>query len=200
MAVTARTGMARMLPHMRPAARKTFLVLSTTVALAACSPGGSGGAAPAPEPVPAPASLPSLEPTEGFATSRLTLRGPDGEAIEVPVYVASTPEQRSRGLMDREDLPDGTGMVFTYDADTSGAYYMYRTLMPLSIAFYDADGRIAAVLDMEPCTSATPSDCELYDPGVTYRGALEVEQGWFAARGVGEGWTVDLPDDLPAAP
>ncbi len=195
-----------MLPHMRPVARKTLLVLSTTVALAACAGGGSGGsgsggaAAPAPEPAAAPAPLPTLEATEGFATARLTLRGPGGEAIEVPVYVASTPAQRSRGLMDREDLPDGTGMVFTYDADTSGAYYMYRTLMPLSIAFFDADGRIAAVLDMEPCTSATPSDCELYDPGVAYRGALEVEQGWFADQGVGEGWTVDLPDDLPAAP
>lgn len=191
-----------MLPHMRPAARMTLLVLSATVVLAACSGGGSDGAAPsASAPVaarsPTAAPLPTLEASEPFSTARITLRGPDGEALDVPVYVAATSAQRAMGLMGREDLPDGTGMVFTYANDNQGPYYMYRTLLALSIAFYDDQGRIAAVLDMEPCTADTPSDCELYDPGVTYRGALEVEQGWFAQQGVGEGWTVELPDDLP---
>jgi uncharacterized membrane protein (UPF0127 family) len=61
---------------------------------------------------------------------------------------------------------------------------MKDTLIPLSIAFYSVDGRILKILDMEPC-KADP--CPLYDPGVSYRGALEVNQGAFAGWGISEG-------------
>jgi uncharacterized membrane protein (UPF0127 family) len=99
--------------------------------------------------------------------------------------------------MDREDLPEGTGMVFLFANDSSGAFYMYRTLIPLSIAFFDATGQVVSVLDMEPCTSDDANACERYNPEATYRGALEVNQGALDELGVTEGWTVELPPDLP---
>ena len=99
----------------------------------------------------------------------------------ISVEIADTPAEREQGLMGRETLPAEAGMVFVFPEDHRGAFWMKDTLIPLSIAFYSADGRILKILDMEPC-DADP--CPLYDPGVAYRGALEVNKGAFAGRGI----------------
>ncbi len=75
-------------------------------------------------------------------------------------------------------------MVFRYPADGAGGFWMKNTLIPLSIAFYDARGRILRILDMEPCRR---NPCPLYDPGVAYDGALEVNRGAFRRWGVQTG-------------
>ncbi len=128
--------------------------------------------------------------------AQVVLSGPGGESVEVPVYVADDAGERGRGLMFREDLPPGTGMVFIFPGARTGAFYMKNTLIPLSIAFYGEGGRVLRVLDMEPC-EAEP--CPLYDPGVAFTGALEVNQGFFDEVGLGETWTIELPEDLPPA-
>jgi uncharacterized membrane protein (UPF0127 family) len=148
-------------------------------------------------PAAAPAASPDvLAPSEPFDISSVVLRGPEGRTVEVPVYVADTRAERARGLMFREHLPAGAGMVFIFPDLHSGAFYMKNTLIPLSIAFYGPDGRVRRVLDMEPCTA---EPCELYDPGIAYTGALEVNQGFFDEIGLDGGWTVSLPADLPPA-
>jgi uncharacterized membrane protein (UPF0127 family) len=86
--------------------------------------------------------------------------------------------------MGRTSLPADAGMVFVYPEDHAGPFWMKGTLIPLSIAFYAADGRILRILDMQPC-EADP--CPLYDPEVPYRGALEVNEGAFADWGITEG-------------
>jgi len=86
--------------------------------------------------------------------------------------------------MGRTSLPEDAGMIFVYPEPTEGGYWMKNTLIPLSIAFYAGDGRILKILDMEPC-DADP--CPLYDPGVAYRGALEVNEGAFAGWGISAG-------------
>jgi hypothetical protein len=86
--------------------------------------------------------------------------------------------------MGRTSLPADAGMVFTFPDEHEGAFWMKDTLIPLSIAFYAADGRILRILDMTPCTR---EPCELYDPGVSYRGALEVNRGAFRRWGISEG-------------
>ena len=75
-------------------------------------------------------------------------------------------------------------MVFVFERPENGSFWMKNTLIPLSIAFFDADGRILRILDMEPC-EADP--CPVYDPEVAYRGALEVNKGVFARWRVSEG-------------
>lgn len=137
-----------------------------------------------------------LRPSEPFTVAQVVLSGPGGEPVEVPVYVADTRAERGRGLMFREHLPPGTGMVFAYPETHTGSFYMKNTLIPLSIAFFGSDGRVLRVLHMEPC-GADP--CELYDPGVAYSGALEVNQGFFDEIGLDGTWTVELPATLPAA-
>jgi len=110
-----------------------------------------------------------------------------GDDVVVPVEVADTQEERQTGLMNRESLPEDAGMIFVFDEDSTGGFWMKDTLIPLSIAFADADGTIVSILDMEPC-AAEP--CEIYDPGASYPTALEVNQGAFS------GWGVEVGDRL----
>ncbi|MGQ9736074.1 MAG: DUF192 domain-containing protein [Thermaceae bacterium] len=95
------------------------------------------------------------------------------------VEVADTPERWSRGLMLRKTL--GEGMVFLFPYPTGGGFWMKNTLIPLSIAFFDRQGIILRILDMEPCKK---EPCPVYYPGVLYQGALEVNQEWFSRRGI----------------
>jgi uncharacterized protein len=111
------------------------------------------------------------------------------DEVAVDVEVADSAEERRIGLMNRESLPEDAGMIFLFPEDSSGGFWMKDTLIPLSIAFADADGRILRILDMEPCRA---DPCEIYDPGVTYRSALEVNQGAFEEWGVEEGDTLTL--------
>lgn len=118
-------------------------------------------------------------------------RGPEavittaqGDDVTVQVEVADEEDERARGLMNRESLDEDAGMLFLFPTETRGGFWMKDTLIPLSIAFVDGDGRILRILDMEPCRT---DPCTVYDPGVAYRSALEVNQGAFAEWGVEEG-------------
>ncbi|WP_163558753.1 DUF192 domain-containing protein [Halomonas sp. NO4] len=120
-----------------------------------------------------------------------------GEAAHrLTVEVARTPAQRSRGLMARDSLAEDAGMLFLYPRQQPpwGSFWMYRTRIPLDIAFVDATGRIAAIHTMQPCGSADPGDCPSTQAGVPYRAALEVNAGYFAARGIDVGDCVVWPD------
>lgn len=132
--------------------------------------------------------VPSLSPSEPFTVSDITLAGPD-RRVTVPVYVADDGQLRQRGLMGRASLPAGTGMIFVFEDEHRGGFWMKDTLIPLSIAFLAADGAVLAVLDMEPCTEIP---CPVYNPGVAYRYALEVNQGFFDDIGLDQGWTAEL--------
>lgn len=101
--------------------------------------------------------------------------------MRLDVELAETPEERQQGLMHRQSLAERSGMLFLFQEPTSGGFWMKDTLIPLSIAFLDADGRILRILDMEPCRA---DPCPVYVPGVAYRAALEVNQGAFERAGV----------------
>jgi uncharacterized membrane protein (UPF0127 family) len=112
----------------------------------------------------------------------------------VTVELAATPEQRQRGLMQRDSLADGRGMLFLFEQTTTSPFWMKDTRIPLSIAFIDEHGRIVDIQEMQPL------DETLHYPAAPYRYALEVPQGWFARNGVQVGHQAHLPaSDQPAA-
>lgn len=115
--------------------------------------------------------------------STAIIEGDKGPVL-VNVEVAETPEERQKGLMFRESLPADSGMVFIFFEESEGGFWMKNTLIPLSIAFFDKDGEIVRLLDMDPCTK---EPCRIYDPEVSYYGALEVNSGAFAEWGIEEG-------------
>ena len=110
--------------------------------------------------------------------------------------VAADPAARARGLMGRRQVPEGTGMVFLYPSDVAEAYWMKNTLVPLSIAFVAADGRVVSVAEMTPC-KADP--CPSYPPAGPYRYAVELAAGSFGEAGIGPGAKV-VPVDPAALP
>jgi uncharacterized membrane protein (UPF0127 family) len=118
------------------------------------------------------AALAATEIDRGTAT--LTTRA--GKSVVVHVQIARTRAERQRGLMLRRTLAPKEGMVFAYPADTRGGFWMKNTLIPLDIAFSDRRGRIVRILTMAPCRR---DPCRVYDPGVAYRSALEVNAGSF---------------------
>jgi uncharacterized protein len=111
------------------------------------------------------------------------------DTFRVSVEIAATPDQQRTGLMERRSLPEDEGMLFVYSEPQphTAGFYMFRTRIPLDIAFIDAAGYIVAIRQMEPCTSPVSALCERYEPGVPYSAALEVNRGYFEARGVGVG-------------
>ena len=104
--------------------------------------------------------------------------------VVLRVEVARTDEQRQRGLMKRRSLGRNAGMVFQFPQPTSSAFWMKDTLIPLDIAFYGPRGGILRIMQMKPCRA---DPCPIYDPKVSYRGALEVNAGSFRRWGVRRG-------------
>ena len=99
----------------------------------------------------------------------------------VTAEVAATPQSRMVGLMMREQLAPNHGMVFVFDDKSQHCFWMRNTLLPLSIAFIEDDGTIVNVADMTPKSEAPVC------PARPVRYALEMQQGWFAKRGIGAG-------------
>ncbi len=142
------------------------LLALALIAIAACG-GGDAGAPPEPR------RETEKGPAFGRATAVIDTRH---GTVEIDVEVAETAAQRKFGLMYRRSLPREAGMVFLFGKETRGGFWMKNTLIPLSIAFFGPDGKILRILRMEPCRI---DPCPLYDPGVVYFGALEVNQGAF---------------------
>lgn len=130
--------------------------------------------------------LPEGSPT--FARGNAVIETDEGSVL-VRAEVAETPEQHQFGLMHRTSLPEDGGMVFVFFEEQTGGFWMKNTLIPLSIAFFDVNGNIVRILDMEPCRK---DPCPTYEPGAPYMGALEVNQGAFEEWGVEEGDEINL--------
>lgn len=98
--------------------------------------------------------------------------------------LAETDAQRERGLMGRTDLGGADAMVFTFPADSTVPFIMNNVPVPLSIAWFDARGRLVRATDMEPCPPQLNS-CPTYAAGRPYRYAIEVLKGGLSRFRVG---------------
>lgn len=105
----------------------------------------------------------------------------------IQVYVARSDEERAQGLMFRRDMPADEGMLFMCDECAVQTFWMKDTPLPLSIAFLDEDGTILKIADLEP------HDLDGESSGDPVRFILEVNQGWFADRGIGVGTRITGP-------
>jgi len=132
-------------------------------------------------------SLLSCKDNSRLATTDITIIRKDGQEVSVVAEVADREETRNRGFMEREVIPDGTGMVFVFDRDQVLSFWMKNTPHPLSIAYIDSTGRIRDIFHMTPFSMAS------WTSSVSVRYALEVPQGWFEKVGVGIGDKVVIP-------
>jgi uncharacterized protein len=133
--------------------------------------------------------IPAAMETEASPLPTLTITTSAGERVPVEVEVADTDAKRQTGLMGRSVLPEDVGMLFAFEGDQTLSFWMRDTLIPLSIAYIDAQGRIVDIQDMQPLDDVTPH----YVSAEPARYALEVNQGFFEQRGVTVGDAVELP-------
>jgi uncharacterized membrane protein (UPF0127 family) len=102
-------------------------------------------------------------------------------AHHIKVEVAQTDAQREKGLMFRQHMGRDDGMLFIFDEPAYHAMWMKNTLIPLSVAFLDAQGTILNILDMEPQTldSHAAAGPAIY--------AIETNKGWFDGKKIKAG-------------
>jgi len=144
-------------------------------ASAACAPGDAGAAGGRDEALGAEATAAgSPAPPAGYAW---VIFGADTVVAEV----AATADERAQGLMYRDEVPDGTGMLFVFQDSQIRSFWMANTFVALDIAYMDASYRIVDIIAMEPeVTDSYPSSA----PAMF---GLEVRQGWFGEQGIAAG-------------
>ncbi len=175
------------------------LVLCAAIALVACE---SLGSKPAPPPPPVAAKPPPPPPVEKPAPDitaqdyampalphrRVTLTDARGGKHVVDAEVASTRDQRTRGLMWRTVLPEGTGMLFIFEQEEWLSFWMRNTLIPLDMIFARADLTIVGIVE-----NAEPKTLSPRTPGnVRSQYVLEVPGGWAAKVGLKPGSKLEV--------
>jgi uncharacterized protein len=100
---------------------------------------------------------------------------------QIDTQLAMTPIERQIGLMNRPTMPAHEGMLFVFEQPTKQCFWMKNTLLPLTAAFVADDGTIVNLEDMKPQT--LESHCSTKE----VRYVLEMNQGWFAKRGIKAG-------------
>ncbi|MGA7689713.1 MAG: DUF192 domain-containing protein [Jiangellales bacterium] len=113
-----------------------------------------------------------------------------GEAEPIVVEVADNDAERAAGLMGRDEVPSGTGMVFIYPEPVSNAFWMGNVEVPLSIVWV-RDDTVVGLAEMQPCPAADDS-CPRYSPGADYTHAVETTGGTFTKAGVQVGDPVTM--------
>jgi uncharacterized protein len=161
---------------------RTFCIalVLLSLALAGCGGGSSdtGGG-----------STGSKVTTTASELRTVTIESSGGKEVEVRVEVADTEAEHQLGFMGRTALPEDRGMLFVFDEEQELTFWMKDTLIPLSVAFMDSEGRIVDIQDMKPLDDDPPH----YVSAEPAQYALEVNKGFFEERGIKAGDRAELP-------
>lgn len=118
-------------------------------------------------------------PPPGYAW---VIFGPDTVVAEV----AATADERAEGLMYRDEVPDGTGMLFVFEDSRPRSFWMANTYVALDIAYMDASYRVVDIIAMEPLVT------DSYPSSAPAMFGLEVRQGWYEEKGIGIGSQAEI--------
>ena len=119
-----------------------------------------------------------LAGSSGADMSRLDLAA---GVHRIDAEVAADQSNRMQGLMQRRKMGANQGMLFVFPQVARHCMWMRNTFLPLSVAFLDGEGRILNIEDMQPHTE--DNHCAAGEA----RFALEMNIGWFAAKGLKAG-------------
>lgn len=126
-------------------------------------------------------------------TSRIGLESEDLYKLKVGtlsilIERACTDQEQQQGLMFRKSMPENQGMLFVFDRERPLSFWMKNTLIPLSIAYIDKQGKIIDIQKMQPLdeTGHLASGLAQY--------ALEMNQGWFEKNMISVGASIQIDD------
>lgn len=121
-------------------------------------------------------------PGPGRSQPRVVIRNRAGQELTVKVEVARTDPERARGLMYRQSLEDGRGMLFLFDRPARLSFWMKNTYIPLDMIFMDARRQLVGIEENAEPLTLTPRG-----PQVDSQFVLEVPGGWSRAHSVAPG-------------
>ena len=128
---------------------------------------------------------------QGLAQGSLPVLELSAGMYRIEAEVAANDQHRQVGLMNRKTMPAQRGMLFVFPQERTHCMWMRNTLIPLSVAFIDADGYIINIENMQPQTE--DNHCARKPA----RYALEMNLGWFAQRGIKPGTRLGGMDKAP---
>jgi uncharacterized membrane protein (UPF0127 family) len=132
-------------------------------------------------------ALPADVESITFDYTEVEVERSEGEAIRLGMLVADTIERRTRGLMHRQGLQEGVGMLFAFPVETGSPFWNLDTPMEIEIAFLDEGGVVQEILWLEA------EDPTLVRPELEYLYAVEMPAGWWRANRVRLGDRVVVP-------
>ena len=111
------------------------------------------------------------------------------------VEIADDGPERSRGLMYRDQLAAGTGMLFLHDIEERQAYWMKNTRIALDILYFDDDGKLVAQQrDVPPCSAG--NRCPSYPSKFPARYVLELNAGSAAKLNLENGDEIEFGPNI----
>lgn len=106
--------------------------------------------------------------------------------------VADTPTERQTGLMNRQYLDNGTGMLFVFDSPVSVSFWMKDTLIPLDIVFINETGHVVNIARADPEPGVPDTQLTRYSSQGPVLWVLELNQGACARDGIVPGTPVEI--------
>jgi hypothetical protein len=120
-----------------------------------------------------------LEPTHlvaGFPRGQAVLETSGPRCLLIDLFIASTPQQRSQGLMFVESLGEFEGMYFGYNSPVELVMWMKNTALSLDMLFIGPDGAVKSI-----ARDTQPFSATRIGSGGPAIGVLELNAG-FASR------------------
>ncbi len=134
----------------------------------------------------APPRQPEAAAADALPMAEVVVHSASG-AMPVRVEVAADPASRHRGLMFRQSVPPGTGMLFVFREPADEAFWMHNTLVPLDMVFIGSDRKIVGIVE-----NAAPQSNESRSVGARSLYVLEVLGGTAFAHGWKRGDRVEM--------
>lgn len=160
-------------------------------------------APPAQPPVPAPTcTVPFGEPAPVASKAARCPKDPSGNlslplgkvtfsdapgAPQVEVELARDDAARERGLMYRTSMPEGRGMLFSWQDERVRNFWMRNTCIPLDMLYVTKEGIIAGILEQVPTLNEAPRGIPCPVAHV-----LELNAGWARAHGLAPGMRLKI--------
>jgi uncharacterized membrane protein (UPF0127 family) len=117
-----------------------------------------------------------MQPQMNLPRTTVTIKTPDGRTLTLEAQIASTTEQKAKGLMFRRHLPESEGMLFTYDHEEELGFYMANCFISLDMIFMNRKREVVGIIE-----NAKPMDPTVLSIGRPSQYVLEVNAG-FAKR------------------
>ena len=115
---------------------------------------------------------------------------PPSWPVVLSVEVADTPEEHILGLMNREHLPEGEGMLFVFGDESGRSFWMKDTLIPLDIMFVGSSMDILNIAeDAQPCVA---DPCPLYRSSGPAMYVVEANAGFAEQHGISAGQSIGI--------